>query len=507
MIIANITLPDGSKVARKILVIDAHSHLGSDIDGVNNMNPMAAGGTYNFYINTESKIKQEKSDLMSYEVSLNGKSHKFEFEFAPLPFIYNLFKYFKKIGDSSYANDFDKMNGGWLIDHGVVFPFQDKFRDNKPEAQYRASNLNIARFTTHFPNSVRLIGYCRVNPRQPQASDEVNHSIQELGLRGLKLHPRSDGWTDEIASNFAVNVLITAAKNSIPVIFDTRGAQSILDIHQLVKRTRNQLKKSASNLISHLKVIVAHCAMGYIGNNDVYRVLTDPNIWGEISMLHGKGTIDFFITFMNWYKDNFPNHSKRWSEKIIFGSDFPYFTPIHAKDNIWFLISKQFFENGGTLTDTENILGLNLLKLLPSYSKNNKLKRSEYTGHSHVYLSGTSNTELYKNASKLTAELIRKKRLDINQINFMFNQGFYNISNNLLIKGTLNTKKKTRILVHDFIKDNLMLYTTLDPDIKWNYMGFRYFNPKDQALFIKAYKMNIERDFSSQYRTFNENLL
>ncbi|TFF88205.1 MAG: hypothetical protein EU549_03445, partial [Promethearchaeota archaeon] len=210
MIIANITLPDGTKINRKILVIDAHSHLGSDIDGVNNMNPMAAGGTYNFYINTESKIRQEKSDFMSFQTSINGKPHKFDFKFVPLPFIYNLFKYLKEVGDSSYASAFDKMDGGWLIDHGVVFPFQDKFRDNKPEAQYRASNLNIARFTTHFPNSVRLIGYCRVNPRQKQASDEVNHSIQVLGLRGLKLHPRSDGWTDDITEDFAVKVLITA---------------------------------------------------------------------------------------------------------------------------------------------------------------------------------------------------------------------------------------------------------------------------------------------------------
>ena len=69
----------------------------------------------------------------------------------------NLFDYLKQINSGSHSNIIEKMNGGWIIDHGVCFPFQDKFRDNKPEAQYRASNLNISRFTTHFPNSLRLI--------------------------------------------------------------------------------------------------------------------------------------------------------------------------------------------------------------------------------------------------------------------------------------------------------------------------------------------------------------
>jgi hypothetical protein len=236
-------------------------------------------------------------------------------------------------------------------------------------------------------------------------------------------------------------------------------------------------------------------------------VISDPNIWGEISMLHGQGTRDFFLSFMNWYNQKFnKKNSKIWSEKLIFGSDFPYFTPIHAKDNIKFLISKEFFDNGGTLTDTENILGLNIIKLLSNYNLRTKLNKKDYSKHSHVYLDGGNNHNLYEIASYLTAALVENKRLDISQINFMFDGNFRNISNNILIHGTLNTDKKTRILIHNYI-DNMLLYSTLDPEINWNYFGFKYFNPSDQLLFIKSIEMNKSENFNSQYQIFNKNLL
>jgi len=505
MILITIKLPDGREINKKILVIDAHSHLGSDIDGISNMNPMAPGGTYQFYIETQSLVLKELEN--DFQITIDGKLHKFHYSIIPFKFIYNIFKFLKEINSREYSTIFDKMDGGWLYDQGVCFPFQDKFRDNKPEAQYRASNLNISRFTTHFPNSLRLIGYCRVNPRQPQAPNEVDYAINVLGLRGLKLHPRSDGWTDDITADFAVNVLKVAARNSIPVIFDTRGVQSIIDIHELVKKTRNELRKSEPNLVPHLKVIIAHCAMGYIGNEEVYQVISDPNIWGEISMLHGKGTKDFFLSFMEWYKQNLRNSKKIWSEKLLFGTDFPYFTPKHAKDNIIFLLSQEFMQNGGTINDTENILGLNLIKLLSPYNIQKKLNKNEYTSHSHVYIKGNSNEQLYNTASKLIAQLIENKRLDISQINFMFNGNFRKISDNILIQGVINTNKKTRIIIHNFINNRLLLCSTLDPEIYWNYFGFKYFNPNDQLLFQNSFLIQNTTSFEEQYQLFNKSLL
>ena len=78
-------------------------------------------------------------------------------------------------------------------------------------------------------------------------------------------------------------------------------------------------------------------------------------------MLHGKGAENFFKDFRNWYNAEGMERQtgKRWSEFLIYGSDFPYFGPKHAFGLIYYLMNKEFFDSGGTLEDMQNILGLN----------------------------------------------------------------------------------------------------------------------------------------------------
>ena len=79
-----------------------------------------------------------------------------------------------------------------------MFPFQDVYRDKHPEALYRASNINISRFTTRFPFSMKLIGYARCDPIEGEkAIKEVVYARQALGPRVLKLYPRSERWIDD----------------------------------------------------------------------------------------------------------------------------------------------------------------------------------------------------------------------------------------------------------------------------------------------------------------------
>ena len=197
---------------------------------------------------------------------------------------------------------------------------------------FRASNYNISRQTTTFPNSLRLIGYGRCDPQEKKrAVDEVKFGAEKLGLRGWKLHPRSELWLDKVTEPFVVDVLIELAKHSMPVLFDTRGKKSILDIYDLIQTTRNTLKRSNPELIPHLKVIIGHCAAGNIGDEAIYNVIADPNSIGEISMMHGGACEQFYLGFMNWYKQRFPD-ARPWSTHLIFGSDYPYFFEKHARN-------------------------------------------------------------------------------------------------------------------------------------------------------------------------------
>ncbi len=260
-----------------------------------------------------------------------------------------------------------------LVDQAVCFPFQDKFRAKMPEALYCASNLNISRIVSKFPVSLRMIGYMRCNPMEGiKAVNEVEYWAKTGLIRGLKLHPRSEAWVDHVNSSQAVAVLMKAAEYNLPIIFDTRGKQTIMDIAALIQSTRQQLQKQHPELLPKFKVIIAHFAQGNIDDFDVYNAITQPNTWGDLSMLHGVGTANFLQSFRKYCEQNRIKEKtgRAWSDHLLFATDYPYFGDMHAKELIVYLFNQEFFEGGGTLEDSERILGLNQIKLLPEYGVN-----------------------------------------------------------------------------------------------------------------------------------------
>jgi len=494
--------------SKNILLIDAHSHLGRDEDGLQNMNPLSPEGTFNFYAQINNALREKLGDNYNFQITLNNQLYRFSFEFKPLPFNYNLCQNISKICQcGSHSDLINKLKGSWVVDQGVVFPFQDVFRDRRPEALYRASNLNVSRFATKFPYSLKLIGYARCNPMEgPKAIAELRNAVQNLGLRGLKLHPRSDLWLDQITDQQVSLLLMEAARFSIPVIFDTRGKQSILDIHQLVKNTREMMKRTQqSNLIPHLKVIIAHCAMGYIGDHDIYEVISDPQMYGEISMLHGKGVAEFYLSFMEWYKAHKPKNGKRWSEHIIFGSDFPYFSARHARDNIIFLLSQEFIEQGGTIIDTENILGLNIIKAFTEYNHHVIQQEPCHASYVHFPVNIGKSTDNSDIATKILARLLEDKIIDISKINFMFSESYQNYQNELLVHTIANgSNKSIKFLYMNFIKNKYFLFSNLIQNEVWNPIGYKYFTPQDKGFLLRNFPFNFERNESTLYNSFRK---
>jgi len=494
---------------KNVLLIDAHSHLGRDEDGLQNMNPISPDGTFNFYAQINNTLREKLGPNYNFQIRLNNQLYHFSFEFQPHPFTHTLIQSISKICKcGNHTELFNKLIGSWVVDQGVAFPFQDVFRDRKPEAQYRASNLNVSRFTTKFPFSLKLIGYARCNPMEgKKAVEEVRTAVENLGLRGLKLHPRSDLWLDNITDPKVSNVLVQAAHYSIPVIFDTRGKESILAIHRLVKNTREMLRKTHPELIPHLKVLIAHCAMGYIGDQDVYEVISDPQTFGEISMLHGKGSAEFYLSFKKWYNENNKSASgKQWSEHLIFGTDFPYFSAKHACDNIVFLLSQQFIANGGTIIDTENILGLNILKTFTDYSL--PVVQHDVCHASYVHFPSSAPVPNQNIAANILSRLIEEKVIDIPKMNFMFSESFQNYQNEVLIHTQSNSdskiQKRIKFLYMNFIKGRYQLFSNLIQNEVWSPLGYKYYNPKDKFFLLRNFPFNFVDDEASLYNSFRK---
>jgi len=496
MLIANIE-QDGKIRTEKIFVIDAHSHLGQDVDGAIMMNPLAPGtGTFDFWSNFQGKIKAEweKSGEQSFTTMIEGNSTKISWSFSPYIFTDKLNGFLERLGQK-FSDLKEKSKFYTLVDQTVCFPFQDVFRDKYPEALYRASNINISRFTTRFPFSMKLIGYGRCNPMEGEkAVKEVKYAREVLGLRGLKLHPRSEQWVDNVNTDKAINVLIEAAKHSMPVIFDTRGKKTIMDIGELIKSTRTVLQSSYPKLLPHFKVIIAHFAQGNIGDFEVYNTIVQSNTFGDLSMLHGEGAGNFLEDFRKWFKANnkITVDNRDWSEYLLFATDYPYFGDVHASKLMIYIINKRFFDTGGTIWDTRNILGLNQIRLLPEYNPP-QIKESTRALPSTLI----SNLNFRQNNTKANdmtilalAKLINENKIDIKRFCVQFNEQWH-VFNEDDILITITSKSNDQdidLLFVNLVKDQISLVAPLQSNFEWKKFGYKYFNPEDRAFFAKQFK-------------------
>ncbi|NHI93378.1 MAG: hypothetical protein EAX96_12905 [Candidatus Lokiarchaeota archaeon] len=469
-----------------VLLVDAHSHLGSDEDGVKNMNPLAPGGTFDFYARLTTKMKEKMGGEYAFEMDKNGTKLIYNFRISPLPTIFELYRKTSELNKSFKNTDlFTKSQNSWIIDQGVVFPFQDTFRFNKPDAAYRASNINISRNTTTFPLSCRLIGYGRCDPQEKiKAINEVKFAIEQLGLRGLKLHPRSEQWLDNIKESYVMDVLLECVKYSIPVVFDTRGKKSILDIKELIELTRNILIKKDPKLIHHLKIQIAHAPAGNIGDDEVYEAIADPNSICDISMLHGGACIKFYLGFKKWYDETHKN-GKRWSEHIAFGSDYPYFFEKHGSDNIFALMSEQFFENGGNIEDFQNIMGLNILKWMPEYAFPPKQETS--TKSMGIYLYTNNNENINEIEGEILAALSEFQVININKILFMWDKKWGHLNNEFLLEVSPLNNPTEKILMASINITNGIKYLKIfqKDDIFRPFGGYKLYNANDKLFLLK----------------------
>ena len=503
---------DGKKRVEHIFVIDSHSHLGQDVDGATMMNPSSPGGTFDFWGNVQGRIQAdwEKTGEQSFTTNMDGKFAKISWSFTPYPFTDKLYSALEKLG-KGHSDLKEKSKFYSLIDQGVCFPFQDVFRDKRPEALYRASNINISRFTTRFPFSMKLIGYGRCDPMEGEkAVNEVTYVREVLGLRGLKLHPRSEGWIDKISSEKAIKVLIEAASHSIPVIFDTRGRGSILQIGKLVEATRREIKSKYPDLLPHFKVIIAHFAQGNIDDYEVYNTVVQPNTYGDLSMLHGAGAGNFFESFRNWFISNNKERvdNRKWSKYLVFATDYPYFGAMHAQKLLKYVINKQFFDTSGTIADVRNILGLNQLRILPEYSLPQHQK--DLKNPPGLIVSNPSfnqnKVSTFETSINTLAKLIVENKFDIKKFCLQFKDSWDTFNDEVLLNLISNTNKQEKnILLMNLVQDQLSIFAPLQSQIEWKKFGYKYFNPEDRAFFASLFKQTyLSMDLNKTVETFTK---
>ncbi len=176
----------------------------------------------------------------------------------------------------------------------VIFPFND------PDAgpTFQLANNRIKAAEDRYPD--RLIGFFRLDPYYGrEALEELERCVQ-LGLHGLKLHPRSQRFSPE--HPFISKILEALQESGLPLIIHTERCNFIARPEQLA---------TLADRFPDLKIISAH--LGYAGSKIIPLAKDRENLY-----------LDLSLSPLFLLQDVI---SEVGAEKLLFASDTPYSHP------------------------------------------------------------------------------------------------------------------------------------------------------------------------------------
>jgi uncharacterized protein len=186
------------------------------------------------------------------------------------------------------------------LDRAVTFPSRGL---HASPAMYARANEYVAEAVKRHPE--RLTGFCTVNPwHRDEAVAELERSIAQLDLKGLKLHPPTMGF-DVYDLELMRPIMDTAIRLAVPIA-----------IHGGIREHDNPLRfYLLSNEFPEAKLVMLHANFG--GSDRVamrYAAERTRNLYFETSAT----TEPAFITALAGWAS---------SERILYGSDWPWIPP------------------------------------------------------------------------------------------------------------------------------------------------------------------------------------
>ncbi len=164
--------------------------------------------------------------------------------------------------------------------------------------------------------SDRLIGFASVDPHQASAADTLAKSVQELGLRGLKLHP---GIQEFYADDRSVYPIYECANDlEIPILF--HAGMSWAPRSRLKYGQPLRFEDVAADFPG-LKIVLAHLAWPWVVEA-VALALKYSNVYLDTSALFFDNPNDFLHYAMT-QQVPLTVFERSLRHQIVFGSDNP----------------------------------------------------------------------------------------------------------------------------------------------------------------------------------------
>jgi hypothetical protein len=158
----------------------------------------------------------------------------------------------------------------------------------------------------------RLVGFCSIDPRRPDAADRLTRAVDELGLRGVKLAPTYQGFDPLSAEAFRFYELV--ADRGLPIVWHqgtTFVRNAILD-YALPRQIDNVAIR-----FPELRIVIAHLGHPWIEECLVV-VRKHPNVYSDISALTTRP--------VQFERGLIAASEYRCGDKLLFGTDWPFDT-------------------------------------------------------------------------------------------------------------------------------------------------------------------------------------
>lgn len=191
------------------------------------------------------------------------------------------------------------------VDKVIVFGFQAK------PTGYYVANDEVADYANKHEHKV--VGFASVNPNEARAEKELLRCVRKLGLKGLKLGPIYQNF--DPASRKAMRIFRLANRLEIPVVI--HQGTTFVRTGPLKYANPVQLEDAAIEF-PDLKMVIAHLGHPWEDETAVL-VRKQPNVFTDISGVHPR-PFRFYHKLMTF---------KEYGvlDKIVFGTDYPFWTP------------------------------------------------------------------------------------------------------------------------------------------------------------------------------------
>ena len=180
-------------------------------------------------------------------------------------------------------------------------------------------NGYVAQTVESYPDV--FVGFCSVDPRKGKAAvEELERSVLSLGLRGLKLHPIHQAFFPDDPA--FIPLFAKAEELGIPVLMHSGYAAAGANApggggFELAYSRPIPHVDSLAARHPDLTIIMAHPAWPWI-QEQVAVALHKANVFIDLS-----GWAPRYIP-----KDLIAEASGRLRKKVLFGSDYPYISPV-----------------------------------------------------------------------------------------------------------------------------------------------------------------------------------